>query len=136
MIHLGAARLGYSDDADYRVWMESLTGKRSAKECTLEELAALVSTLRACKALESPKLKRMKGGRGDNDRPTDAQWQAATQACHRLGMSGCDDPRFAAFAQRNCKVSHPRFLTREAMRGLIAALVAWANNLETRGAGE
>lgn len=129
MIHMGAARLGYTDDADYRAWLEQLTGKRSAKECTSDELAALVSTLRTCNALENPRLKGVKGGRGEDDRPTDAQWRLANGLCRKLDMSGCDDARFAAFAKRIVKVDHPRFLTRQSMRTLIAALTKWLNNL-------
>lgn len=131
MIHIGAGRLGYKDDGDYRAWLESLTGKRSAKECTLAELAALVSTLRTCKALENPRIKAVKGGRGNDDRPTDAQWRKANGLCRDIGMTGCDDARFAAFAKRNAHVDHPRFLTRQSMRLVIAALAKWLQNLKT-----
>lgn len=129
MVHLGAACLGHKIDADYRAWLEEMTGKRSTKDCTFDELAALVSTLRACNALEDPRLNGVKGGRGDDDRPTDAQWRTANGLCRKLDMSGCDDPRFAAFAKRIVKVDHPRFLTRQSMRTLIAALMKWLNNL-------
>ena len=128
MIHMGAARLGYKDEPDYRSWLESLTGKRSATECTGPELASLVTTLRACKALENPRLNAVKGGRGQGERPTDAQWQTANGFCRSLGMTGCDDPRFAAFAKRNAKVDSPRFLTKRSMQLLIGALQSWYEN--------
>lgn len=127
MIHLGAKRLGYTDDADYRTWLESLTGKRSCKDCTGAELAALASTLRACNALEMPRLKGIQGGKGDN-RPSDAQWRLANRLCRELDMSGCDDPRFAAFAKRIAKVDSPRFMTRQSIRAVIAALGKWIEN--------
>lgn len=129
MIHLGAARLGYTDKAEYRSWLHSLCGKHSAKECTLQELAAVVATLRLCNALEHPKVKAIQGGVLNDERPTRVQWSVANQRCQTLGMAGCDDERFTAFAKKICKVDHPRFLTRDGMRRLIAALNKWiANN--------
>jgi len=133
MIHLGAARLGYSDDADYRAWLESLCGKRSAKDCTLQELASVVATLRLCNALEHPSIKKVQGAVLKDGRPTAAQWNAANRLCVELGMAaGCDDVRFIAFTKKTCKISHPRFLTRDAMRKLIAALNNWNDNTDKR----
>lgn len=133
MIHIGANRLGYVDEADYRAWLESLTGKCSAKECTLDELAALISALRACNALDDPRLTGIKGGRGRGDRPTDAQWRMANGLCRQLGMSGCDDPRFAAFAKRIARTDLPRFLTRKSMQSVIVGLVKWLERLNASG---
>ncbi|MEF8699247.1 MAG: phage protein GemA/Gp16 family protein [Candidatus Accumulibacter sp. UW20] len=132
MIHLGAARMGHKTEADYREWLESLTGKRSCKECSEIELSSLVTTLRACNALENPSLKNVKGGIGQGNRPTSAQWNLANSLSRELGMSGCADVRFAAFAKRNANVDHPRFLTREEMRMLIAALIQWNKNVQAR----
>lgn len=130
MIHMGAARLGHTDDAEYRGWLEELTGKRSTKDCTLAELAAVVSTLRACHALVDQRVKSVQGAVLKDDRPTAAQWGTANRLCIKLGMGdGCQNVRFIDFTKRTCKVSHPRFLTRDAMRKLIAALNNWnANN--------
>lgn len=130
MIHLGAARLGYTDDAEYRAWLEAVSGKRSAKDCTLLELAAIVATLRLCNALENPRIKAVQGAALKEDRPTQAQWGAANSICVKLGMQdGCQNARFIDFTKKTCKVTHPRFLTRDAMRRLIAALNNWlANN--------
>jgi phage gp16-like protein len=132
LIHLGAARLGHKAEADYREWLESLTGKRSCKECSEVELSSLVTTLRACNALEDPSLKRVKGGIGQGNRPTSAQWNLANSLCRELGMTGCGDVRFAAFAKRNAKVDHPRFLTKETLRVLIAALIQWDKNIKEK----
>ncbi len=132
MIHMGAARLGYKEDADYRAWLESLTGKRSAKDCTDPELASLVTTLRACNALENPRLKGIKGGIGQGDRPSDEQWRLANCLCRELGMTGCDDARFAAFAKRIAHVDHPRFLTKRSMQKLIGGFQNWLKNLKTK----
>jgi len=132
MIHLGAKRLGLVDDADRRAWLENLTGKRRCKDCTVDELSSVTSTLRACKALDNPKLKGVKGGQGEGDRPTDAQWNMANTLCRKLGMSGCGDARFAAFVKRNAHVDHPRFLTKFNMRQLIAGLQRWLENAEKR----
>ncbi|HRE19402.1 MAG TPA: DUF1018 domain-containing protein [Rhodocyclaceae bacterium] len=129
MIHLGAARLGYTDDLEYRTWLENLTGKRSCKDCSEAELASLVTTLRACKALENPHVKCVKGGLGQGERPSDRQWSLANELCRQVGMTGCGDARFAAFAKRHAKVDHPRFLTRESMRLLIAGLISWKKNM-------
>lgn len=125
MIHLGAARLGYKDESDYRAWLEILTGKRSTKECTGTELASLVTTLRACNVLENPHIKTVKRGRGQGERPTDAQWRLMNGLCRNLGMTGCDDARFAAFAKRNAHIDHPRFLTLSKAQKLIVALQNW-----------
>lgn len=133
MIHMGASRLGYADDSDYRNWLESLTGKRSLKECSFTELSSLTTTLRACNALENPRIKAVKGGRGQGERPTESQWLMANGLCQELGMSGCDDARFSAFAKRVTKVDHPRFLTLRSMQVLIAALKNWIDNVKERG---
>jgi phage gp16-like protein len=77
MIHLGAARLGYTDDADYRAWLENLCGKRSAKDCTLQELASIVATLRLCNALDNPRIKRLSA-------PARRQWQRYQMLCRQL----------------------------------------------------
>lgn len=130
MIHMGAARLGYTDEPEYRGWLEALTGKRSTKDCTMAELAAVVSTLRACNALVDQRVKAVQGAVLKDNRPTAAQWGTANRRCITLGMvDGCQNARFIAFTKKTCKVSHPRFLTRDAMRKLIAALNNWiANN--------
>lgn len=132
MVHIGADRLGYTEDADYRAWLESLTGKRSARDCTTPELASLVTTLRACNALEHPRLKNIKGGIGQGDRPSDDQWRLANRLCRDLGMTGCDDARFAAFAKRIAHVDHPRFLTMRTMQKLIGALQKWLKNIKAK----
>lgn len=132
MIHIGASRLGYKEDADYRAWLEGLTGKRSATECTPLELNGLVTTLRACNALKNPRLKGVKGGRGQGERPTDTQWRTANGLCRTLGMSGCDDPQFAAFAKRTAHVDNPRFLTLKKMQSVIAGLHSWAGNVKRK----
>ena len=131
LIHLGAANLGHKEDPDYRAWLESLTGKRSCVELGERELDGLVTMLRACNALENPRLKSVKGGVGRN-RPTSAQWNLANILCRELGMSGCDDVRFAAFAKRNADVDHPRFLTKEVMRVLIQGLIQWHKNVKAK----
>jgi len=134
MIHLGAARLGYTDNADYRAWLVSLCGRHSAKDCTLQELASIVATLRLCNALENPRIKKVRGAATKDDRPTAAQWATANSLCIQLGMdSGCEHERFIGFTKRTCKVSHPRFLTRDAMRKLIAALTKWLANTTSEG---
>jgi len=40
-------------------------------------------------------------------------------------MSGCDDPRFAAFTKRTAHVDHPKFLTLKTMQKVIAGLENW-----------
>lgn len=125
MIHMGAARLGYKDDIDYRAWLESLTGKQSLKDCNLAELSSLATTLRACNALENPRIKSVKGGRGRGERPTEAQWRMADGLCRSLGFSGCDDSGFIAFAKRTAHVDHPRFLTIKSMSDVLSGLEAW-----------
>ena len=132
LVHMGAARLGYKAPEDYRAWLQSLTGKQSATECTLLELNGLVSTLRACNALESPKIQGIKGGRGQGERPTGAQWRTANGLCRSLGMSGCCDARFTAFAKRTAHVDHPRFLTLRTMQAVISGLLVWVDQVKKK----
>jgi hypothetical protein len=76
----------------------------------------------------------MRGAVLKDDRPTAAQWGTANGLCIELGMeNGCEDDRFIAFTNKTCKVSHPRFLTRDAMSKLIAALNKWNANKNTKG---
>ncbi len=133
LIHMGAARLGLGEDSEYRAFLEKHTGKRSCKDCTDQELANLATMLRTTYAvLDNPRLKPVRGGQGEGDRPSTAQWNIADKLCRRLGMSGCNDARFAAFVKRNAKLDHPRFLTMNHMRLLIAALNLWLHNVETK----
>ena len=136
LIHLGAKRLGYVDTDDYRLWLSNLTGKSSTKQCSERELQAVVNTLRACHALDHPRLKAVKGDTTQNGRPTKTQWSVAHQRCLSLGMTGCDDSRFTEFTKKVCKVEHPRFLTRDAMRKLIAALNNWIANTQKKETGK
>lgn len=129
MIHLGAKRLGYTDESDYRAWLESIIGKRSTKDCTLDELAAVTKKLRALNALENPRALAMRGATNTDDRPTPAQWGTVEKLCKQLGIKeGYRDARLIAFCVKVCKVTNPRFLKREGMQKLIAALNKWINN--------
>lgn len=125
LIHMGAARLGYADDADYRSWLLELIGKRSLKDCNDAELASIATTLRACGALENPRIAPVQGGKGDGGRPSRAQWARADALCRQLGLSGCDDPGFAGFVRRTGSVDHPRFLTRSSMSKVLTGLERW-----------
>lgn len=134
LIHMGAARLGFgAGSEEYQAFLEKHTGKRSCKDCTDQELARVADVLRnTYKVMDNPRLKRVRGGQGEGNRPSTAQWNTADKLCRRLGMSGCNDARFAAFVKRNAKLDHPRFLTTNSMRLLIAALNCWLRNLETK----
>lgn len=125
LIHMGAARLGYADEADYRGWLLELIGRCSLKECNDAELASIATTLRACGALENPRIAPVQGGKGNGERPSRAQWARADSLCRQLGLSGCDDPGFAAFVQRTARLDHPRFLTKATMSKVLTGLERW-----------
>lgn len=127
MIHLGAKRMGW-DEATRRAWMEKHTGKRSAKDCTDDELAQFADQLRRSGALDDgrPLGRADRGGRGAGDRPTRAQWKKTAVLCKERGWpEGIDDPAFATFVAHVAKVDNPRFLTRASLRNVIAGLQNW-----------
>lgn len=135
MIHLGAKRMGWDEDAR-RDWMEKHTGKRSSKDCTEPELAKLADVLRGLGALDDgrPLGKADRGGKG-SDRPTRQQWKKAAVLCRRRGwVEGIDDPGFAAFVSRVAKVDNPRFLTKTGLRNVLLGLENWVEHDARRAA--
>ena len=124
MLYAGAKRLGWDEDTR-RDFMEKHTGKRSAKECSDDELSLLVDQLRDLGALE-PSPNAPLTATGSPDRPTQHQWRYALDMTKRLGWSGAaHDPRLIAFCRRVCKADNPRFLDRHGMRSLILGLEGW-----------
>lgn len=124
MLHAGARRLGWDDDTR-RDWMEKHAGKRSAKDCSDEDLSLLVDLLHDLGALE-PSPHAPLPATGSPDRPTQHQWRYALDMTKRLGWSGAaHDPRLIAFCKRVCKADNPRFLDRLGMRSLILGLEGW-----------
>lgn len=123
LIHMGANRMGM-DDADYRAWMRTRTGKESSKELSDDELAALVDTMRESGVLDTPAVKRTAGA-GGYDRPTRKQLKAVDDYARTLGMSGIDDKGIATFCRRVSGVDSPRFLDRTGVTKLLNGLAAW-----------
>ena len=135
LIHIGATRLGYADDADYRNWLQSLVGKRSLKDCSAAELASLATTLRACNALDDPRQAGIKGATTTTDRPSRKQWGRADQLCRQLGLNGCADPGFVVFVRRTTGLDHPRFLTRSGMSKVLTGLERWLQQRQAKEGG-
>lgn len=130
MIHLGTKRLDMDEDTR-RAWMEKHTGKRSCTDCTDAELSRLCDLLRRAGALDDGKpLGRVdRGGQGEGDRPSRAQWKKCAVLCKARGWSkGIDDPGFATFVKRITKVDNPRFLTQTGIRNVIVGLERWIEN--------
>lgn len=135
MLHLGAKRLGW-DEATRRAWMEKHTGQRSAKDCSDGQLAKLADELRHLGALDDgrPLGKADRGGKGQGDRPSRAQWMKCKVLCKARGWpEGIDDPGFAAFAARVAKVDNPRFLTGDGIRKVIIGLEKWIEHDKQKG---
>lgn len=124
MLYAGAKRLGWDEDTR-RDFIEKHTGKRSAKECSDDDLSLLVDQLRDLGALD-PSPNAPLPATGSPDRPTQHQWRYALDMTKRLGWSGAaHDPRLIAFCKRVCKAENPRFLDRYGMRSLILGLEGW-----------
>lgn len=118
-IHLGAKRLGLSED-QYRGWLEQSTGKRSCRDLNDKQLAHLAAALRKHGAADG-------GQRGGTsiDRPTDKQWDKLAAMSRRMGWNGLEDSRLATFVKRVVKVEAPRFLTRQQMSHVLVGLERW-----------
>ncbi len=131
MLYAGAKRLGWDEDTR-RDFMEKHTGKRSAKECSDDDLSLLVDHLRDLGALE-PSPNAPMPATGGPDRPTQHQWRYALDMTKRLGWSGAaHDPRLIAFCKHVCKAENPRFLDRHSMRSLILGLENWLKSRSRR----
>jgi hypothetical protein len=124
MLHAGARRLSWDEDTR-RDWMAKHVDRRSAADCSDDQLSLLVDYLRDLGALEPSPYAPLPAS-GSPDRPTQQQWRYALDMTKKLGWTGAaHDPRLIAFCQRVCKVDNPRFLDRWGMRSLILALENW-----------
>lgn len=124
MVHAGARRMGW-DEATYRAWMKKHSTQSSCALCSDTELSLLVDLLRDLGALD-PNRNAPLPSTGNQERPTQHQWQYALDICRKLGMSGAaHDPALVRFCKKTCKVEHPRFLDRESMSKMIIGLENW-----------
>lgn len=125
MLHAGA-RKAEMDEETRRAWMEKHVGRRSATDCSDEQLSLLVDVLRDLGALEANPNAPLPPT-GSAARPTQLQWRYALDLSKKLGMSGAaHDPALITFCKRVCKVDNPRFLDRFGMASLINGLEGWA----------
>lgn len=136
LVHLGFARLNYSDD-EYRDCLERMTGKRSCKALTDNQLDQLVGHFRKLGVLEEPRqpARKYRGGDGIN-RPTPKQWTMLDRLARELGYDGLEDVGLAAFVRRTVKVDSPRFLTRGTISKVITGLQRWAEQKAAKADGE
>ncbi|TAN50301.1 MAG: regulatory protein GemA [Methylococcaceae bacterium] len=127
LVHLAFARLNYSD-AEYRDLLEKMTGKRSCKELSDDQLDQLVKEFREAGALEDRRkpAKKFQGGAG-LDRPTPKQWAWLDKLARDVGYEGLEDAGLATFVRRVAKVDSPRFLTRTTVSKVITGLQRWAD---------
>lgn len=126
LVHLGFARLNYSD-AEYRDCLERMTGKRSCKELTDAQLDQVVRQFKDAGVLEDKRqpAKKYQGGAG-YDRPTSKQWAVLDKLAREVGYEGLEDAGLASFVRRVAKVDSPRFLTRGSVSKVITGLQKWA----------
>lgn len=138
LVHLGFARLNYTDD-EYRDCLERMTDKRSCKDLTDDQLEQLVVRFRNLGVLEEPRrpARKYRGGDGIN-RPTPKQWAMLDRLARELGYDGLEDTGLAAFVRRTAKVDSPRFLTRGTISKVITGLQRWAEQkaAKTNGGSE
>ncbi|OIR16792.1 hypothetical protein GALL_26120 [mine drainage metagenome] len=120
LLHMGATRMKM-DDAEYRAWLVTRTGKSSSKDLGDIELSKLIDNLRESGILDAPAVKRTAGATGPG-RPTRRQLKAVDDYARELGMSGIDDKAIATLCRRVAKIENPRFLDRNGVSALLNAL--------------
>lgn len=120
MIHIAAQHLDIErGSAEYRAWLQKLTGKFSCKDLTDKQLNDLVNQLKQQGSLE-----RKATGSAPN-RPTQTQWRKMETLSRQLGFENVMVPQFAAFVKRITKLESPRFLTRQSISKVIIGLEKW-----------
>lgn len=126
MVHIAAQHLDIEHgSAEYRTWLEKLTGKPSCKELTDKQLNDLVNQLK-----QQGHLERKTTGNAPN-RPTQIQWQKMEILARRLGFGNAMTPQFTAFVKRVTKLESPRFLTRQSISKVIIGLEKWLEYKKT-----
>lgn len=123
MVHAARRTLAL-DDESYRALLERLTGKRSCRDMSGQELQLVVDHLRTQGAIEQRTRGHYPGGAGEFDnRPTAAQMGTIERLAGAAGYAGLTDPRFAAFLRRTAHVDSARFLDRARASRVISGLV-------------
>ncbi len=91
MVHIAAQHLNIMHgSAEYRTWLQTMTGKQSCKDLTDAQLQNVVDLLRQQGCLE-----RKATGSASN-RPTRKQWQKMEILARRLNLSGIYSPPLGA----------------------------------------
>ncbi len=120
MVHIAAQHLNIMHgSAEYRTWLQTMTGKQSCKDLTDAQLQNVVDLLRQQGCLE-----RKATGSASN-RPTRKQWQKMEILARRLNFGNAMTPQFAAFVKRITKLESPRFLTKQSISNVIIGLENW-----------
>lgn len=120
MVHIAAQHLDIEyNSAEYRAWLDKLSGKTSCKDLTNEQLSGLVDRLRREGCLEQKTT-----GSAPN-RPTAEQWRKMETLKRKLGFNHKKDAGFVTFVKRVTKLDDPRFLTRQSITKVIIGLEKW-----------
>ncbi|SEN35881.1 regulatory protein GemA [Nitrosomonas marina] len=120
LVHIAAQHLDIEyNSAEYRTWLEKLSGETSCKDLTNEQLTGLVDRLRREGCLEQKKT-----GSAPN-RPTLGQWRKMEILTRQLGFNHKNDAGFVTFVKRVTKLDDPRFLTRQSISKVIVGLEKW-----------
>lgn len=134
MIHIAAEHLDIKSHSDeYRDWLEGISGVRSCKDMSDNQLAAVVATLKQKGLL----LKKPTGSAPN--RPSDAQWVKVETLARQCGFGNARTPHFAAWVKLVTKLESPRFLTKNNISDVITGLEklkAWQKKRESKQLNE
>jgi phage gp16-like protein len=126
-IHTGAKALGW-DVETYRDFLVQMTGKASAKDLTVDEIAIVLDAMRA-RGYKRPDGSTAPVARVTSDNPAAAQIAKIDELWASLAKTGAlNDPSETAlrsFGRRVTGIAAPAFMTVEQRSKVIEALKAW-----------
>jgi phage gp16-like protein len=124
MVHIAKKKLALSDD-DYRAILLDVTGKRSAGDCTTDELGKVIDHFRA-RGWEADKPRGRSGSRRADHGPA-RKARAMWISLHALGaIDDASDTALEAFARRQINCTALQWADQGQMYKLIEALKAMA----------
>lgn len=125
LVHTAKRELDMAEE-DYRALLLRAGGVNSSNDLTLEGFDAVMAEFNRLGFAHTKSKRKPKGmgGTGPNS-PTVAQWRLLEERARQVGYGGLADPRFIAWVKPRGKVDHPRFLSMDGARRVIAALGNW-----------
>jgi hypothetical protein len=121
-VHIAANQLGLEEDT-YRMALENLTGKRSAKDLSNRQIIQVINHFKEGGWQEKTKPKKYEDlGRRDDSAPTPAMLRKLDALFHDICYSENQDLALFRFLFKRFKISHPRFLERKTCNAAIEAV--------------